>query len=126
MDKLDKFTRQYIETALWSTTDNSNEQGGEPLDANYSINDIYEETLQLMIKDCQDFQEKYADLINQAYMNDQFSDDVGHDFWLTRNYHGAGFWDGDYPKDLGEALTKISHEFGEVDLYLGDDGKIYS
>lgn len=21
---------------------------------------------------------------------------IGHDFWLTRNGHGAGFWDGDW------------------------------
>ena len=30
--KLDNFTRSYMETALWSSNDESNEQGGEPLD----------------------------------------------------------------------------------------------
>ena len=52
-------------------------------------------------------------------------DKVGHDLWLTRNGHGAGFWDGDYADDVGEALTKISEAMGEIDLYVGDDGKIY-
>jgi len=40
----------------------------------------------------------------------------GHDFWLTRNGHGAGFWDrpeiyGDY---FAEKFTKSAGSFGEV------------
>jgi hypothetical protein len=49
---------------------------------------------------------------------------VGHDFWLTRNGHGAGFWDrgiGDY----GDALTEHAHSFGASDVYVGDDGRLY-
>ena len=30
---------------------------------------------------------------------------MGHDAFLTREGHGAGFWDGDYPKLLGDHLT---------------------
>ncbi len=43
------------------------------------------------------------------------------DFWLTRNRHGAGFWDGDYPDGIGERLSDIAHGFGEVwvDKYRG-------
>jgi hypothetical protein len=50
---------------------------------------------------------------------------AGHDFLLTRNEHGAGFWDGDYGAD-GEALTEACRDFGHVDLYTGDDGVLYS
>ena len=39
---------------------------------------------------------------------------AGHDFWLTRNGHGAGFWDGDWPAFQGEMFTNISKSFGEV------------
>lgn len=49
---------------------------------------------------------------------------AGHDFWLTRNGHGAGFW----VRNLGEAgdaLTAIAHSFGESTPYVGDDGRIY-
>jgi hypothetical protein len=49
----------------------------------------------------------------------------GHDFWLTRQGHGAGFWDGDYPDPAGDQLTEISKKFGETDVYLGDDGQIH-
>ena len=48
----------------------------------------------------------------------------GHDFWLTRNGHGAGFWDRGLG-DVGDRLTDIAHGFGECDLYAGDDGRVY-
>lgn len=49
---------------------------------------------------------------------------IGHDLWLTRNRHGAGFWDRGLG-EVGEALTEISHNMGEQDWYVGDDGLIY-
>jgi hypothetical protein len=50
---------------------------------------------------------------------------AGHDFWLTRNGHGAGFWDGEWYKEVGERLTKASKAFGEVNIYVGDGDLIY-
>ena len=51
MPRLDAFTRAYVEAALWSSTDESNDQGGDPLDANYSIDDIAPETMELIVED---------------------------------------------------------------------------
>lgn len=57
---------------------------------------------------------------------------MGHDLWYTRNGHGVGFWsreqlDSDDPGEvtLGERLTKVAGDMGNVDLYEGDDGKLY-
>lgn len=50
---------------------------------------------------------------------------LGHDFWLTRNGHGAGFWDGDLEHDLGERLSQACKTFGECYIYAGDDNLIY-
>lgn len=50
---------------------------------------------------------------------------AGHDFALTRNYCGAGFWDGDLPEELGARLTEAAHRAGECWPYLGDDDLIY-
>ena len=50
---------------------------------------------------------------------------IAHDFWLTRNRHGAGFWDGDYPEPEATQLTDLAHTFGECHLYVGDDNKLY-
>lgn len=115
MIELDNFVTQYLVTALWSSTDNE-----RPLDEDYSIEDVADESLQSAIADCNSFRElagNYLDNLNETQ--------VAHDFWLTRNHHGAGFWDGDYKKDTGEFLTKLSHSFGELNPYVGDDGYIY-
>ena len=116
---MDTFTRQYIITALWSSMDNSNDQGGEPLDANYGLDDIAQETLTSIEEDCEAFQRDNADDISKDV------EQAGHDFWLTRNHHGAGFWDGDWPHDAGKRLTEAAHVYGSVDLYVGDDGLLY-
>ena len=50
---------------------------------------------------------------------------AGHDFWLTRNGHGCGFWDGDWPELIGEKLTEASKDFGSFDLYIGVGGRIH-
>ena len=48
---------------------------------------------------------------------------LGHDFWLTRNGHGAGFWDRGLG-ELGDRLTGLAKPYGTVDLYITDDGKV--
>lgn len=52
---------------------------------------------------------------------------TGHDFWLTRNGHGCGFWDRNdcLPADAGQRLTAASEKCGEYYLYVGDDGIVY-
>ena len=112
---------QYLETALWSSTDFSDGTDGEPLDNNYGIDDLDPKFIEQSKEDLCKFREMAGELLD-----DLDSEQVAHDFWLTRNRHGAGFWDGDYEKSVGDKLTEISHTFGEVNLYVGDDGKIYS
>jgi hypothetical protein len=54
---------------------------------------------------------------------------VGHDFWLTRNGHGAGFWDrwsgGTEGERHGDVPTEASKPYGTSDLYIGDDDRLY-
>lgn len=152
VDSIDEFTRAYIECALWSETDNADESGGEPLDANYSIEDIAPEALARMVADCDKFQRERKELLDAAYVTARCtcgfsikptysahghaaSCDVyrageydesgaGHDFWLTRCGHGAGFWDRGLG-EVGDKLTNAAQVFGECHLYVGDDGRIH-
>ena len=113
------FFDAYVEAALWSTTDDSDPNtGGEPLDKNYGMSDIDSSSLAKMRADCQRFFDENYDLISNDILG------AGHDFWLTRNGHGAGFWDGDW--EHGDELTQKAHAFGESDLIVGDDGKIHA
>lgn len=125
MNELDEFTRAYITTALWSTTGEED----EPLDKHYDKDDIADETLTKMVEDCRLFQEQNGETIRTADVKcgPDFGPmgRAGHDFWLTREGHGAGFWDGDWPEEAGEKLTEASKKFGGFDLYVGDDGKIH-
>ena len=124
----DSFTRAYIEAALWSSTDDD----GEPLDVNYSISDIAPATLAQMVADCEKFQTECDAELIASHMTRQYSqlysaqDIGGHDFWLTRNGHGAGFWDGDWIEPHATKLTAVARRFGNVDLYIGDDGMVYA
>lgn len=145
LDSLDAFTRAYITAALWSTSDESTPQGGEPLDSNYSPKDIAPETLAEIAADCARFQAENAEDIAEGFEGegDDFTEQAGHDFWLTRNGHGSGFWDGEWtggedgtkmqrrgmmdrPENAGDRLTAAAHSYGEVNLYVGDDGKIWA
>lgn len=124
--QLDTFTRAYLECALWSSLDNANEQGGEPLDKNYSISDIAPETLARMIEDCASFQRDNAERLTDSTLTDS---QAGHDFWLNRNGHGSGFWD-EFSGDTVQAkacriLSDASKVWGTFDLYIGDDSKIH-
>lgn len=121
--QLDIMLASYVETALWSSYDQTTDQGGEPLDRNYGREDIAPESLTRMRIDCAAFLAVHA---RDIELSDQTPAQVGHDFWLTRNGHGAGFWDGDYPEPQGAQLTAAAHAFGESDLYVGDDGKVYA
>lgn len=121
MCKLDSFTRQYIATALWCgvTDDDMPDGNNYELDISY----LAPETLVKIIADCAAFQAECDEWI--AARDGIHWESAGHDFWLTRNGHGAGFWDGDWPEPYATQLTDASKRFGEVDLYTGDDGLIY-
>lgn len=107
---------QYVKTALWSSTGDDE----EPLDENYSFTDIHKDSLKIMRGDISLFRD-----IAGGLLDDLDDTGVAHDFWLTRNGHGTGFWDGDYPEEIGEQLTELSEMFGEQYLLVGDDGMVH-
>ena len=117
----DKFVESYLGAALWSSNDESDESGGEPLDQNYGTEDIAEASIVKAINDCNSFIEANSGDLAKAGDDEQ----NGYDFWLTRNGHGAGFWDRGYDKGVGKRLSDASEAFGQLNPVVGDDGKIY-
>ena len=124
-----RFVRQYIETMLWSTNDESTESGGYPMEDNYGISDIAPETMAKIVDDCSRFwcavESLGIDLDAELLKDDDATERAAFHFWLTRNGHGAGFWDGDWSDDAEGRLTRIAKSFGEQWPYVGDDGMIY-
>jgi hypothetical protein len=124
---LEKVFESYIAAALFSSNyTNEYTEKEEPLDARYDIDDLDEDTAKKLKYELEDFMEDAEGVVQNFWDEEQF----GHDFWLTRNGHGSGFWDryrpGSTGHEVGDKLTKLAKEYGSVDLYVGDDGKIYA
>lgn len=99
----------------------------------YGYSDLASETLNSILRDCQEFERSpawkaYVEYRDEANGNDPDCPDdmqAGRDFWFNRNGHGVGFWDGDWPEPHASALDKLAESFREVDVYIGDDEKVY-
>jgi len=113
---------------LWSETDDD----GEPLDSG-----DYEPSPELEAKVTEDWErframaegmgfdpsEALAVALHSDCEGDPWNQ-AAHDFILTRNDHGAGFWDGHWHAPWGDRLTDLAKRFGETYLYV-EDGMIY-
>lgn len=133
-DQIDIITKHYLVALLWAMPANDdNETPG----AGIALRDLPLCTLAKARKDVTDFVYHCGALFDQAMecFNDGYGAMTsaeaafGHDFALTRNGHGVGFWDRSdegLPQFLGDALTRVCQKhFKESDLYIGDDGKAY-
>ena len=76
-------------------------------------------------EDCDRFEIDNAEALAEYYEFGRPEGYAGHDFWLTRNGHGTGFWDRGLPGDLGGRLTDGARLFPGCVLYVGDDNMIH-
>lgn len=136
-----KVTDSYLETALWSSSDWDDMDDCDnptPFDENYDVADFTDEARRAAEEDCKAF----LDLLDEVEIDEdrtlfdcadslQGLDRIDHDFWLTRNGHGAGFWDGDYAdreadEDFGDLLTSIVKDnFSECNVWADGEGGVY-
>lgn len=109
---MDQITQGYLECALWADLPEEEFEGT-----------IYDCSLESQLKAnkevlafCQKLQSEnlWDELLGVSDLVQ-----IGHDFWLTRNGHGTGFWDRGYG-ELGEKVSQIAREFGERHVYIQD------
>lgn len=114
------FTRAYIHAAAF-TTDTRSPQGEYPMP---ELTDFASDFLAYAAQDC----ERFLDLLQGTERAAVESDleHAGRDFWYTRNGHGCGFWDGDWPKAIGKRLTELSKKFGEYHGEVFADGREFA
>lgn len=95
-------------------------------------NPLSSQSAKKIIEDCQKFYDSMAiqnvDLrvcTNKSETVD--FEQIGRDFWYTRNGHGVGFWDRPhvYIEDSANQLCDIVEMFGETWFYTGNDGFVY-
>lgn len=120
--KLTEFQRDYLVSLLWSNTGDDD----RPLDDDYGPDDVNleDDATWQHLESVQGFYDRFQG-IWEGYWK---TPSAAHDLALTRNRHGAGFWDR-YSEGEGEVrgriLTKWAHVEGSADPYVGDDGKVY-
>lgn len=122
--ELQAMVEGYAEAALWTST-------------SLAESTLSDEAKEAMLADCAEFRAKLVDkgidadaIAAKLCWSDlkHGHNHMGYLFWLDRNRHGTGFWDAPYDLegDIAERLTTIACSFGETDLYLDDDGKVYA
>jgi hypothetical protein len=122
---LDQFTQGYIEAMYWTSA--STPDDGDLDGATFA--ELAPEALKDAIEDCTGFIKATGADLDEACDNGRINGydmhRAGVDFWLTRNGHGAGFWDRGLGA-VGDRLSEIARVYGTRDLYRGDDGRVYA
>lgn len=141
---LDEFTQGYIEAMFFCECtplaerdefetpefqhriEEGTSDGTIPADSCFG--DIHPTSLESIIEDCREFQEKNREGLEQACdigrIDGYNMRRAGNDFWYTRNGHGTGFWDRDEIGDFGDKLADAARPWRE--LYVcWSDGKVH-
>lgn len=111
----DAFRAGYVRAMLWANT--YDERTGESVDAAYWWDGPgkWWEDAPVPLVDADDFlAANYDALVSTGELD--FSQH-GHDFALTRNGHGAGFWDRGYG-EAGESLAAAARVYGSEEIYV--------
>lgn len=120
---IDGILNAYLVCALWASIDDNDES----LAINYSIDDFSANFLNSAIIDIRHFL-SLIKVNNLTESLEQWDDEqIGHDLFLTRNGHGAGFWDRDF-KD-GDKITELianDRILNEINLYITVDDEVDS
>lgn len=99
----------YLECAAWADLPEEIEQSRD------GVLDFAPCAEELALADCMRFVGMNFEIIKECR-----PEQVGHDFWLTRNGHGAGFWcrpeiyGGD---DKADKLSDSARSFGQRDVF---------
>lgn len=100
----------YLESALWTCD----------LDS-YSISDFSEHARLKARIDIRKFLINVeADSTALKEIENKDENYIGHNLWLSRNHHGAGFFD-----DNCNKLQEIAQQLSIVDGWVGSDNLIY-
>lgn len=122
------FFRQYIATMLWAEGPHDIEGDDRSFqDRGFTIDNVSEHLTTELRAVCDRFcDENAADL---ELWREEFGSDTeaAHDFWLSSQGHGTGFWDrfnNKHPLSVvGRRLNTASKPY-QVDVYLGDNGQV--
>jgi len=118
---LNKILKGYITCALWTDEEELKTQNAQ---IDVDIENVDYNSLIASYNDIKKFIELAgSDNINYAIEANGL-ERLGHDIWLTRNGHGAGFFDHNYDEDVEKKLIESGKSLGSKHIYINDENKI--
>lgn len=112
-----EFQEAFVAAALWSSTyehDDCNacKEGQCNPACDDGEHEICQETQEFLDAVALTFWKQYGYMCSEDNLTKPLQhsavSQAGHDFWLTSQGHGCGFWDGDWKEYAGECLTNAS------------------
>lgn len=126
----DDFARKimlgYLEAALWTEEERI---GQEYKNLDFNVHNFTEDAEIDVYEDIRKFISGLSEKTVAFLKSDGIEpSQIGHDLWLTRNGHGAGFWDRGLDEEIEEDIMDSIEEMRkerkwEMILYVGDDGR---
>lgn len=120
--EFEDFRGAYVEAMLWVNTIAGDDECFSHDSRGYELDDLASNQAD---EDCEAFLDTpTTELVRDAIkVRPGFYDfaQAGHDFALTRNGHGAGFWDRGLG-DVGDQLTALAKPYGEC-TWMADTDK---
>ena len=127
MTAYDTFRESFFKALFWSETcedDEGNDSCGWENFKWADYTDLETEGATQLDADCKSFWKEFVALVGKEAAAWRASK-AGSDFCFTRNGHGVGFWDGDWPR-YGSQLTKMGKLYGSCHLmYQGENVPIH-
>lgn len=127
--EIDAFYDGYVTAILWANTYTETDGELESVDGTVANAELTSDAATALRQDVDDFLDEHVQrLIWGAAVRTRGQyrpDQAGHDFALTRNGHGAGFWDRGLGI-VGDALTAHAKPHGERNLFVDSDGMAHT
>lgn len=114
---INEIVKHYLYAALWTAE----------LDSKHDADDFgFGEQYYEAVRDIGDFLNKAVRFLGpyEEHFGKETESQLGHDFWLSRNGHGAGFFD----HSLGgseQELQKIARAFSERYVFESEAGNVF-
>jgi len=121
----DDFARKimlgYLEAALWTEEERL---GQEYEDLDFNVHNFTEDAEIDVYEDIKKFISGLSEKTITFLKSDGIvPSQIGHDLWLTRNGHGAGFWDRGLDEEITKDIMDSVKNLKELNLTVGDDGR---
>lgn len=138
--QIDEVWRGYVQAMLWANAVCDVEDcedraaGGDCKHVNdamstFEVEDVRNpeqarrEVEDMVLGNLRDFRE-YLDARESRPEDGSVASHFGHDFALTRNGHGAGFWDRGLA-ELGDRLSAASKPYGKAHIFIDEDAATF-